>query len=77
MINSGVIALLLFAEDRQVGYDCHKSRLRTTMTAFVATRFSCGPPECCGSCSGRLRTTRVLGGFRGRLRTTKLPFWVG
>ena len=59
--HSGVVALLLFAEDRQVGYDCHKSRLRTAMVVLVATKFSCGHAECCGNYRGRLKTARVLG----------------
>ena len=62
------MALLVFAEDHQFGYDGYKSRLRTTSVALVASGLSCGQAECCCSYMGS------CGGFRGRLRTTKLAF---
>ena len=55
-----MMALLLFAEDHQIGYDGYKSRRRTKKVALVATRLSCGQEECCGSYKGRLKTARVL-----------------
>ena len=54
-----------------VSYGGYKIRLRV---ALVATRFSCGQAECCGSYRSRLKPPGCCGGFRGRLRTTKLLF---
>ena len=58
--HSGVMTLLLFAEDHHVGYDGYKSRLRTKRVALVANGLICGQAERCGNNRGKLKTTRVL-----------------
>ena len=63
------MALLVFAEDHQVGYDGYKSRLRTTRVALLATGLSCGQAERCSSSRGRISTTMLaFCGFLGRLK---------
>ena len=59
-------------EDNQIGYDKYKSRLGTTRMALVTNRLICGQAECCGNYKGKLKTTRVLWWLGGRLRTTRL-----
>ena len=49
------MALVLFAEDNQVGYCGYMSRLMTTTVGLVATRLSCGQEECCDTYRGMLR----------------------